>query len=95
MTKSGRKFIDGFHHLYTAPDNWNPQSLTGVSKGVRVLPASAALLLAGCGPGLEFNPSEMTPEQMLNRSSHVFVGVIKRQQIDSWPFLETTPDFGR
>jgi hypothetical protein len=46
------------------------------------------LLLTGCGPGLVFNSSQtMTPDEMLARASHVFVGVIQKHQFDSWPFF--------
>jgi hypothetical protein len=46
------------------------------------------MCLAGCGPGLQFNASpEMTPAEMLERASMVFVGVIEKQQLDSWPMF--------
>jgi hypothetical protein len=46
------------------------------------------LLLTGCGPGLVFNSSQtMTPDEMLARASHVFVGVIEKHRFDSWPFF--------
>lgn len=49
--------------------------------------------MTGCGPGLEFNTSQdMTPGEMLERSSHVFVGVLERQQFDSWPFFRVPGD---
>jgi hypothetical protein len=49
--------------------------------------------MTSCGPGLEFNTSqEMTPDEMLGRSSHVFIGVIERQQFDSWPFFRVPDD---
>jgi hypothetical protein len=47
----------------------------------------AALLLTGCGPGLVFNNSEMTPDQMQARADHVFIGVIEKQEVESWLFL--------
>jgi hypothetical protein len=53
----------------------------------------AFVFVAGCGPGLEFNTSQnMTPNEMLARSSHVFVGVLERQQLDSWPFFRVPGD---
>jgi len=48
---------------------------------------AAALLLTGCGPGLKFDDSPMTADQMLDRATLVFVGVIERQTFVSWPFL--------
>ena len=47
---------------------------------------SALLVLTGCGPGLTFNLSEMTREQMLDQASHVFIGVIEGQHFDPGPF---------
>jgi hypothetical protein len=54
------------------------------------------LWMTSCGPKLEFNLSqEMTPDQMLARSSHVFVGVIERQQLDIWPYFRVpAAEFG-
>jgi hypothetical protein len=46
-----------------------------------------ALLLTGCGPGLKFDKSQMAADQMLDRASLVFVGVIERHIVLSWPFL--------
>jgi hypothetical protein len=53
----------------------------------------AVLILTGCGPGLDFNNApDMTPKEMLERSSHVFVGVIERQQYDNWPLIRVPGD---
>ena len=49
--------------------------------------AAAFLLLSGCGPGLVFNSSVMSANEMMARASHIFVGVIQKQQFESWPFL--------
>jgi hypothetical protein len=38
---------------------------------------ACAFGFTGCGPGLEFNSDVMSPAQMLERSTHVFIGVIK------------------
>jgi hypothetical protein len=55
---------------------------------VRYIVAAALLLLTGCGPGLVFNAAnDMSKEQMLARATHVFVGVVTRQEFESWPFL--------
>ena len=44
---------------------------------MRFFLAVGFLLLSGCGPGLTFNNAqEMTTSQMLDRASHVFIGVI-------------------
>ena len=47
----------------------------------------AVLFLTGCQPSFQFNTSEMTPDQMLDRATLVFVGVIESQTFVSWPFL--------
>ena len=55
---------------------------------VRYIVAAALLLLTGCGPGVVFNAApDMSNDQMLARATHVFVGVVRRQQFESWPFL--------
>lgn len=55
---------------------------------MRILLSGVLLLLSGCSPGLEFNSSpDMTPAEMLDRASLIFVGVIEKQQFDSWPFF--------
>src|ERR1017187_6386724 len=54
---------------------------------VRFIVAAAFLLLIGCGPGLVFNSSEMSAKEMMARASHIFVGVIQKQQLESWPLL--------
>jgi hypothetical protein len=61
---------------------------TGVSKTVRLVFLPTALLLTGCSPGLVFNNSEMTPDQMQARASHVFIGVIEKQEFENWLFLD-------
>lgn len=44
--------------------------------------------MTGCGPGLVFNTSpEMTRDQMLVRADSVFIGVIEKQEFESWLFL--------
>jgi len=48
---------------------------------------ATALLLTSCGPGLKFDKSPMTTDQMLDRATLVFVGVIERHTFESWPFL--------
>ena len=53
----------------------------------RFIVAATFLLLSGCGPGLVFNSSEMSAKEMMARASHIFVGVIQKQQLESWPFL--------
>src|ERR1035438_611921 len=54
---------------------------------VRLIAAAALLLLSGCSPGLVFNSSEMPAKEMMARASHIFVGVIQKQQLESWPLL--------
>lgn len=55
---------------------------------MRILLAFAALSLTRCGPGLIFNLSpEMTKDQMLARSDHVFIGTIEQQERENWPFF--------
>ena len=55
---------------------------------MRFLVVCAFLGLSGCGPGLVFNSTqEMSNDEMLARASHVFVGVIQKQQIEWWPFF--------
>jgi hypothetical protein len=49
--------------------------------------ACALLLLSGCSPGLVFNSSQMTPNEQLARASLVFVGVIQKHRVDSWPLF--------
>lgn len=63
---------------------------------MRPLLAGAIALLAGCGPRLEFHsPAAMTPDEMLARASHVFVGTIGRQVFENtWPFVRVGPDGG-
>jgi hypothetical protein len=72
-------------------DDRNQRAPRGVRTGVRFYPPCALLLLSGCGPGLVFNPSpRMSSDEMLARASHVFVGVIEKQQFDSWPFFHVS-----
>jgi hypothetical protein len=48
----------------------------------------ALVLLNGCGPGLIFNSSQdMSREEMLARASHIFIGVIQKHKIESWPLF--------
>ncbi|HUA21109.1 MAG TPA: hypothetical protein VMB25_20315 [Bryobacteraceae bacterium] len=47
----------------------------------------ALLCLTGCQPSFQFNDSKMTPNQMLDRATLVFVGVIQSQTFVNWPFL--------
>jgi hypothetical protein len=55
---------------------------------VRFAIAASLMLLSGCGPGLVFNSSNfMSPDEMLARASHVFVGVIQKHEFESWPFF--------
>ena len=68
----------------------------GVSKSmvptaVRHLLGFACLLLYGCGPRLTFNTSQMTYDEMLKRSSLVFVGVIEKHHIEPRPFTLIDP----
>lgn len=54
------------------------------------------LFLVGCGPGLEFNTSqEMTRDQMLQRATHVFVGVIEKHDLEFSPFFRVPGDNSR
>jgi hypothetical protein len=41
---------------------------------------ASALLLASCAR-IQLNTSEMTPEQILQRSTHVFIGVVEKQEL--------------
>jgi hypothetical protein len=55
---------------------------------VRILVARLLLLSTGCGPGLVFySPPDISRDEMLARASHVFIGVIRKQQVESWPFF--------
>ena len=47
----------------------------------------AVLCLTGCQPSFQFNDSQMTPDQMLDRATLVFAGVIEKQTFVNWPFL--------
>jgi len=47
----------------------------------------AVIFLTGCQPSFKFNDSQMTTDQMLDRATLVFVGVIERQTYVNWPFL--------
>jgi hypothetical protein len=59
---------------------------------VRFLTGCLVLWMTGCTPRLTFNTSEMTPEQMLTRADHVFVGVIQKHQLYSSPYRRLTPE---
>jgi hypothetical protein len=66
----------------------NRHDTCGVSTAVRFLLVGALLLLNGCGPGLVFNSSQdMSSEEMLARASHIFIGVIQKQEFESWPLF--------
>jgi hypothetical protein len=54
----------------------------------RLFLGTLLLFTTGCGTMLHFDKSEMTPDQMLARATHIFVGVIEKQEIVSaWPIL--------
>jgi hypothetical protein len=56
---------------------------------------AALLCLTGCQPSFQFNDSQMTPEEMLDRATLVFVGVIQSQIFVNRPFLQVpTQDAG-
>lgn len=53
-----------------------------------ILPISVLLLLAGCGPGLKFTGNQrLTHNEMLQRATHVFMGVVEKQEFENWPLL--------
>lgn len=55
---------------------------------MRLVVIAALLACCACGPPLEVNLSrEMTPDQMANRATHIFIGEILDQRFESWPFL--------
>lgn len=55
---------------------------------MRALVPALLLLFCGCRRGLIFDcPPEMTPQEMLQKATLVFVGVIRTQQFVSWPFF--------
>jgi hypothetical protein len=53
---------------------------------------AAVVFLVGCSPRFQSNTSPMATEEMLQRATHVFVGVIEGQDF-GWPysFYETVP----
>jgi len=53
------------------------------------------LVLSGCRPALEFNSSNMTPDQMLNRATLVFVGTIESQTFINWPMSPVPGEHSR
>ena len=56
---------------------------------MRTLSVGLFLLLCGCSSGLVFySPQEMSPQQMLERADLVFLGVIQKQELNSWPFFQ-------
>lgn len=60
---------------------------------VRWILACTLLCLTACSPGLEFNISQdMSKDQMVQRATHIFVGVIEKQAFESWPFF-SVPGF--
>ena len=71
--------------------------MSGVGRVVKAcLLAGASILLGGCGPRLTFNGSQsMTPDQMLDRASHVFVGVIQEQKLESISLFDRPAGFHR
>ncbi len=55
---------------------------------MRVAVLVGLLALSACSPGIVFNNSpEMTPHEMLQRTDHVFIGVIEKHTIEVWPRL--------
>lgn len=57
---------------------------------MRVLLLLAILAQVGCTYGLRFNADDkMTPAQMLDRASLVFIGVIQQHRYDSFPFFRS------
>lgn len=59
---------------------------------VRFLTGCLIVWMTGCAPRFTFNTSDMTPEQMLARADHVFVGVILKQHLDPSPYPHLTPE---
>lgn len=60
---------------------------------VRWLLICAVLGLTGCGPGLVFNNSQqMTPDEMLHRADHIFIGVIEKHSFEAWPVFRVPGD---
>ena len=68
---------------------WKYPGIWNQAKRPRLLVLMTSfLLITGCAPRLEFNPSqEMSRAEMLSRASHVFIGVIQKHQFESWPFF--------
>jgi hypothetical protein len=55
---------------------------------MRLVVVVALLACCACGPPLEVNLSkEMTPDQMADRATHIFIGEILQHRVESWPFL--------
>lgn len=44
---------------------------------MRALVLGVVLFTTGCGAGLELHTAEMSPAEMLDQSTHVFLGVIQ------------------
>ena len=62
---------------------------SGVLTTVRLVLACLSLLLCGCGPRLTYSGyRQMTPDEMLARSSLVFVGVIESHHSNWHPFRQ-------
>src|SRR5213078_4451415 len=55
--------------------------------------ATMALLLVSCAR-IQRDTSQMTPEQMLQRSTHVFIGVIEKHEFPSRLFLRVSGEDG-
>jgi hypothetical protein len=51
-----------------------------------------ALLLTSCNPGFEFNKGDLTPDQMLDRATHIFIGVIEKHALEFRPFFRIPGD---
>jgi hypothetical protein len=50
------------------------------------------VLMLGACARIQRNTSEMTPEQMIERSTHVFIGVIEKQELPSRLLIRVTGD---
>lgn len=83
--------FDRRNHIPSITRSVGPPELTVRSRSlilVRRLSLLALGLCSGCGPKfVYYNPPAMTPDQMLERSTLAFVGVIERQEFERWPFF--------
>lgn len=60
-------------------------------RGVRTIAGLSLLILLGCRPELEFhNAQAMSRHELLKRAGVVFIGVIEKQELASWPILRLT-----